>query len=78
MGLFDDAKDYAQNLDPGADHMERGFGFDPAVCQGCPKRMDDTRGKPCQLCGCPTTPGMLLDRLDAPPSDCIRLSEHQK
>lgn len=76
MGIFDDAKAYAGMVDLEADHL-RGHGFDPAVCGGCPNRRDDVRGSPCELCGCPTMPGLFLDRLDAPPADCIRLDEHK-
>lgn len=77
MTLFDDASQYAESIDLDAEHM-RGHGFEPSVCEGCPKRLDNTRGKPCDFCGCPTVPGLLLDRLQAPPAQCIRLDQHAR
>lgn len=77
MSLFDDVMDYAGTVDPSEEKLI-GHGFDPGVCLGCPHRMDDTRGAPCDLCGCPTVEGLLMDRLDAPPESCIRLEEHER
>lgn len=77
MTIFDDARAYIDTVDPSAEHVEQGFGFDPDVCEGCPHRMDDVRGMPCDLCGCPTVSGLLLDMTGAPPADCIRLDQHE-
>lgn len=81
MGLFDDifndAQDYAETVDPSAEKMPKGFGFDPEACRGCPERMENTSGKPCNLCGCPTVPGLFMDLRQQPPADCLRLDEHE-
>lgn len=52
-------------------------GFDPEVCLGCPQRGDGPL-KPCNLCGCPTIEGMIMDRTGRPPGDCVRLEEHRQ
>jgi hypothetical protein len=57
--------------------MPRGHGFDPSVCEGCPKRQTDTKGSPCSICGCPTEAGLLMDRLGMPPAECPRVEQHK-
>lgn len=75
-----------------------GHGFNPDVCEGCPKhvfyesddedrslveRISDTITATekgywgCSICGCPTADGLLMDRLNAPPEDCVRLPRHK-
>lgn len=34
--------------------------------------------KGCGLCGCPTKKGLILDRLQAVPEDCLRKEEHKR
>lgn len=63
----------------------KGFGFDPDACEGCPHHEKRKKGKSflsksymaCGLCGCPTAPGMPMDRLGMPPEGCPRLDEHE-
>lgn len=31
----------------------------------------------CGLCGCPTEGGMLMDRRQQPPENCVRLEQHR-
>jgi len=78
MGLFDDAKEYLKTVDPTAEKMPRGYGFDSSVCNGCPNKRTETAGDPCSLCGCPTVPGLLMDRLGQPPRDCPRVERHKE
>lgn len=67
------------------DKMPAGFGFDPAVCEGCRHHEKKSKGIglfsgsywACGLCGCPTAEGMPMDRLGMPPEDCPHLREHE-
>lgn len=68
-----------------ADKMQRGFGFDPSVCESCPHHEEREKGvgpvsktyMACGLCGCPTAAGMPMDRFGMPPADCPRLDMHE-
>lgn len=69
-----DVKDAAKNLDTNEDHLY-GHGFDPDVCQGCPKKEGGTI-ESCGICGCPL---FSLNRVKggSPPTDCPRTDQHE-
>lgn len=83
MGLRDDIRDKMGGAKEGATDSvaeatgKEKTGFDPEVCVGCPKRQQGPM-KSCGLCGCPTLPGLLLDKLQMTPEDCVRQSEHER
>jgi hypothetical protein len=71
MGANDDT-DVVEEL---TDHPK--VGFNPEVCKGCPHRGGGML-KRCGLCGCPTISNMPMDLSGRPPSDCVRLDEHER
>lgn len=78
MGLFNDAKDFVENIDFDEPHEEYGFGFDPDVCEGCPHHETDGRVAQCGLCGCATQSSLSpMVQTEMPPSRCPRLDQHE-
>lgn len=79
MGPKDRIKDAVDSAaDSVADRTEKHrVGFEPSVCQGCPKRGDGPL-RACQLCGCPTIRNGTLDMTGMVPDGCPRIREHER
>lgn len=75
MGVFDDAKDFVENIDFDEPH-EIGNGFDPSVCEDCEHHETEKSPSTCGLCGCPTSAASPMALSGSPPSSCPYLEEH--
>lgn len=77
MGIINDLGSSIDDIDFDEPHTERGFGFDPSVCDGCEHHDTERTINTCTLCGCPTPNGSPMQLLGMPPERCPRLPEHE-